>query len=300
MDFDKGVTTTAQEIGPDGATRRLFSNLSDFRGFAVIDFAAHKEVARIQLLDEPNGVLLGEKLRRRNRIPTHGNEVSPDGKTLWLVSQGASGVFVYSLSGLKVINFIPTPRVKGAPDDANGGDPGWITFTADGKTAYVSNAAANIVSAIDAKTMKEVAEIPVGEQPDHVFTLGAAGKETSRHCATVAEKRDSVALRLFAIFALSVFLASCAMKQEVKGNPDGGKELFDSTCDVCHYANSTVARAGPGLAGLYKKKTLRNGTAVNDANVERYIRDGSSLMPGYRNMISHEQMRDLIAYLKML
>lgn len=169
--FDKGVTTTAQEVDATGATRRLFSNLSDFRGFAVIDFAAHKEVARIQLPNEPSGVLLGEKLKRRNRIPTHGNEVSPDGKTLWVVSRGANGVFVYSLPELKVITFIATPRVKGAPEDANGGDPGWITFSADGKMAYVSNAAANSVSAIDAKTMKEVAEIPVGEQPDHVFTL---------------------------------------------------------------------------------------------------------------------------------
>ena len=79
----------------------------------------------------------------------------------------------------------------------------------------------------------------------------------------------------------------------MKGNPVRGKELFDSTCDACHYANSPVARAGPGLAGLYKKKTLRNGAAVTDANVERYIRDGTHLMPGYKNKISEEQMLNL-------
>ncbi|HWR17696.1 MAG TPA: hypothetical protein VN577_22900 [Terriglobales bacterium] len=169
--FDKGVTTTAQELNPDGSTRRLFSNLTDFRGFAVIDFAQRKEVARIQLPDEPSGVTLGEKLRRRNRIPTHGNEVSPDGKTLWVVSRGANGVFVYSLPDLKVINFVPTPRLKNAPDGADGGDPGWITFTPDGKTVYISNAMLNTVTAIDAKKMVPIAEIPVGEQPDHVFTL---------------------------------------------------------------------------------------------------------------------------------
>jgi YVTN family beta-propeller protein len=171
VDFDKGVTTTAQEIDPDSSTRRLFSNLSDFRGFAVIDMAAHKEVARIQLPDQPSGILLPEGLSRRNHIPTHGNEVSPDRKTLWVVSRGANGVFVYSLPELKVIKFIPPPRVKGAPANANGGDPGWITFTQDGKMAYVANAAANSVSAIDATRMEVVAEIPVGEQPDHVFTL---------------------------------------------------------------------------------------------------------------------------------
>jgi len=39
--------------------------------------------------------------------------------------------------------------------------PSWITFTADGSTAYVSCDNASTVSAIDAKTMKEVATIPV-------------------------------------------------------------------------------------------------------------------------------------------
>jgi YVTN family beta-propeller protein len=179
VSFDKGVTTTAQEIGSDGSTQRLFSNLSDFRGFAVIDFAARKEVARIQLPDQPSGVLLPERLSRRNHIPTHGNEISPDKKTLWVVSRGANGVFVYSLPELKVVKFIPTPRIKGAPENQNGADPGWITFTHDGKTAYVSQAAANSVAAIDTATMQVIAEIPVGEQPDHVFTLVLPGTKSS-------------------------------------------------------------------------------------------------------------------------
>jgi YVTN family beta-propeller protein len=187
VDFDKGVTTTAQELGPDGATRRLFSNLSDFRGFAVIDFAEHKEVNRIQLPDRPGPVYLGEKLKRRNHIPTHGNEVSPDGKTLWVCSRGANGVFVYSLPDLEVIKFVPTPRLNDAPKDEDGGDPGWIAFSADGKTAYVANAAANSVSAIDAKTMKEIAEIPVGDQPDHVFTLVLPNSKTARKLRSSAK-----------------------------------------------------------------------------------------------------------------
>src|SRR5258706_8858065 len=47
--LDKGIRPMAIEAGPDGATRRIFVQLSDFNGFAVIDFAARKEVARIQL-----------------------------------------------------------------------------------------------------------------------------------------------------------------------------------------------------------------------------------------------------------
>jgi YVTN family beta-propeller protein len=165
------VTTTAQELGPDGSPRLLFTPIGGFRGFSVIDFANHKELTRIQLPDEPSGVLLGKPLERRNTAPTHGDTVSLDGKTLWVCSRGSNGVFVYSLPELKVIKFIPTPRVEGASAPANGGDPSWITFTPDGETVYVANSAADSVSVINAKTMKQVAVIPVGRQPDHVFTL---------------------------------------------------------------------------------------------------------------------------------
>jgi YVTN family beta-propeller protein len=171
MNFDKGITTIAMETGTDGSTRRLFIPLNTFRGFAVIDFAAHKEIARIKLPDEPGGFLLGKKLERRNVTPTHGCVIAPDGKTLWIASRGSNAVFVYSLPDLKVLGYVPTPKLEGAQHPVDGGDPGWLTFTADGKTVYVANAAINSVSAIEAKTRKVVADIPVGEQPDHVETL---------------------------------------------------------------------------------------------------------------------------------
>ena len=47
--LDKGVRPMTIEAGPDGATRRIFVQLSDLNGFAVVDFAERKEVARIEL-----------------------------------------------------------------------------------------------------------------------------------------------------------------------------------------------------------------------------------------------------------
>jgi mono/diheme cytochrome c family protein len=85
----------------------------------------------------------------------------------------------------------------------------------------------------------------------------------------------------------------------IAGNVERGKALFDYTCDACHYADSRV-RSGPGLGGLYKRKALRNGAPMSDANVERFIRDGSHLMPGYHDKLSADEMRDLIAYLRSL
>ena len=99
-----------------------------------------------------------------------------------------------------------------------------------------------------------------------------------------------------ATLAAGALLASCA---EAKGNPERGKALFDYTCDACHYTSSAV-RGGPGLQGLYQRKVLRNGSPVDDAHVERFIRDGTSYMPGYKDKITDEQMRDLLAYLRSL
>ncbi len=40
---------------PDGSTKWIFAQLSDFNGFAVVDFATHKEINRIKLPDFPPG-----------------------------------------------------------------------------------------------------------------------------------------------------------------------------------------------------------------------------------------------------
>jgi YVTN family beta-propeller protein len=171
IDFHHFVTTTAIETGPDGSTRRLFTPLGDLFGFAVVDFAAHKQVAFIKLPNRPV-VKLGPPLTRRNAYPTHGSAVSPDGKILAVSCRGYNGVFLYSLPKLKRLAFISTPTRKGAQfRAADGGDPGWVAFTPDSKMLYVANAAVDSVSAIDVGTRKQVAVIPVGRQPDHVFTF---------------------------------------------------------------------------------------------------------------------------------
>jgi YVTN family beta-propeller protein len=46
-----------------------------------------------------------------------------------------------------------------------GQHPEWLTFTPDGKLAYVAAAGDNMVFVIDTKSLKEVARIPVGQVP---------------------------------------------------------------------------------------------------------------------------------------
>src|SRR6266853_696251 len=46
LNFDHPVRPMAFEVHPDGSTRRIFVQLSNFNGFAVVDFAKRSEVAR--------------------------------------------------------------------------------------------------------------------------------------------------------------------------------------------------------------------------------------------------------------
>jgi len=166
--FDRGVRPMAFETNADGSTRRIFIQLSAFHGFAVVDFAKRAEVARIKLPDQPGGFGMAEG---RMDTPSHGIGVTPDGKSLWVNSTLANAVFEYSLPNLKLIGHVKLPEVHALGRAPSGSVPEWITFTPDSKLVYVSDSAARSVSVIDAKTLRPVATIPVGEVPKRLNTL---------------------------------------------------------------------------------------------------------------------------------
>jgi YVTN family beta-propeller protein len=154
--FNEGVRPVAFEKNPDGSTKRLFVQLSEFHGFAVVDFAEHKEVARINLPE------IAEEKRDRgpfNGAPSHGIGVAPDGKTLWVASRPNAAVYAYSLPDLKLIGGVDV-----------GKRPDWLTFTPDSKLVYVASEGSNTVSAVDIGSRKEVARIKVGESPKRNIT----------------------------------------------------------------------------------------------------------------------------------
>jgi mono/diheme cytochrome c family protein len=78
-----------------------------------------------------------------------------------------------------------------------------------------------------------------------------------------------------------------------------GKEVFEQ-CSVCHNADSDEKKMGPGLKGLYKKAKLKSGKPVNDATVGAIIKTGGNGMPAYEDMLSKDELTQLIAYLKTL
>ena len=158
----------AFESNADGSTSRIFVQLSGLNGFAVVDFAKRAEVTRIKLPDQPGGFGVAED---RTGTPSHGIGVAPDGKSLWVNSTLANAVFKYSLPELKLIGHADLPEVHPVGHPPTSSVPEWITFTPDSKLVYISNSGASSVSAVDTKTLKLVAVIPVGEVPKRINTL---------------------------------------------------------------------------------------------------------------------------------
>lgn len=87
---------------------------------------------------------------------------------------------------------------------------------------------------------------------------------------------------------------------EAAGNAAKGKDVFKAQCAVCHNADSTEKKMGPGLKGLFKHDKLVNGKKPTDANVLAKINEGGNGMPSYKDMLSDQEKEDVVAYLKTL
>jgi YVTN family beta-propeller protein len=151
VDFEGGVRPITFETNPDGSTKRMFVQISDVHGFAVVDFATRKEVSRITLPDVPGATRNKEGVQGS---PSHGIGITPDGKTLWATSKWYGYVYAYSMPDLKLLGSV-----------AVGDIPDWLTFTPDSKSVYVACAGSNFVSVVDVNSRKVVTRIPVGHVP---------------------------------------------------------------------------------------------------------------------------------------
>jgi YVTN family beta-propeller protein len=156
VSFENGVRPITFETNPDGSTKRMFIQISNLHGFAVVDFATHKEVKRITLPDVPGKEKETEGVQGS---PSHGIGITPDGKILFATSKWYGYVFAYSMPDLKLLGSVPV-----------GEDPDWLTFTPDSKSVYVACAGSNYVTVVDVKSLKPVTHIAVGQVPKRNIT----------------------------------------------------------------------------------------------------------------------------------
>jgi YVTN family beta-propeller protein len=129
----------------------MFVELSNFHGFAVFDFATHKELTRITFPDIPGKMKNVDGIQE---APSHGIGITPDGKMLWATSKWYGYAYAYSLPDLKYLGGVDV-----------GLGPEWLNFTPDGKRMYISMAGQDEVAVVDVQQMKVVERIPVGYVP---------------------------------------------------------------------------------------------------------------------------------------
>jgi len=103
-------------------------------------------------------------------------------------------------------------------------------------------------------------------------------------------------------------LAGCDVERrksdaELGLNPQqaAGRKLFDNNCDRCHRPDSTKGKKGPGLKGIFQHQYLSlSGLPANDDRVTDIIRNGRPDMTGFSQILSQQDIQDLLAYLHTL
>jgi len=111
-----------------------------------------------------------------------------------------------------------------------------------------------------------------------------------------------------AALAACLVLAGCDVERrksdaELGLNPQqaAGRKIYDNYCDRCHRPDSTKGKKGPGLKGVFQHQFLpQTGLPANDDRVTDIIRNGRPDMPGYSQVLSAQDMQDLLAYLHTL
>jgi DNA-binding beta-propeller fold protein YncE len=158
--FSKGVrpfAVTADE-------KFVYANVDGLLGFEVApvregDQWGHQVLYRVEaqtpatrLADIPN-----PPAHRPHSTPSHGINIRPDQKEVWVADTTYGYVYVYDIAGGGRPRQIASVPVYAKPEDRP--HPGWISFSIDGSYAYPDGGAV-----IDTKTKKVVSHIPTSEK----------------------------------------------------------------------------------------------------------------------------------------
>jgi len=118
----------------------------------------------------------------------------------------------------------------------------------------------------------------------------------------------SIRLRLSVVILASLAFAACDAERrksdaELGLNPQqaAGRQLYDNYCDRCHEPYSSRGKKGPSLKGVFKQQYLSiSGLPANDLRVGEIVKNGRSKMEGFGQVMSDQQIQDLLAYMHTL
>lgn len=73
-----------------------------------------------------------------------------------------------------------------------------------------------------------------------------------------------------------------------------GREVYEMHCETCHGMDGQAIE--PGVPDFSRGESL----FVPDSDLVRVLRDGDGHLPTYRGLLSDEELRDVVAYIRTL
>jgi DNA-binding beta-propeller fold protein YncE len=130
---DTRTQELVQKVGPFGAAIRPFTvnaaktrcyvNVNDLLGFEIGDLTTGRKLARVQVEG------FARKPTKRHGCPSHGIGLTPDEREIWVCDAANRRMHVFDLTA------DPPPQTASI---ALREEPGWVTFSLDGRFAYPS------------------------------------------------------------------------------------------------------------------------------------------------------------------
>ena len=146
---DAKTHTIVNKVGPfsdsirpftiNGSQTLCFVNVNELLGFEVGDLKTGKMLDRVEVAGYQKG------LTKRHGCPSHGIGLTPDEKELWLTDAANSSIHVFDAT---------RTRPKQLMSIKLRDQPGWVTFSIDGRHAYPSTG-----DVIDTRTKRIVATL---------------------------------------------------------------------------------------------------------------------------------------------
>ena len=146
---DVKTNEIVQKVGPfagavrpfvvNGAKTRAYVCVNGLLGFEIGDLTTGKKLHRVEVVGFQTGLV------KRHGCPSHGIGLSPDEKEIWVVDAANEQVHIFD-------NTVDPPKQKQSIKVRE--QPGWITFSIDGKYAYPSTG-----EVIDTVTKKTIAKL---------------------------------------------------------------------------------------------------------------------------------------------
>jgi DNA-binding beta-propeller fold protein YncE len=137
------------KVGPFAASIRPFTvnaaetlcfvNVNELLGFEIGDLKTGKKLHRVEVPEFKKGPV------KRHGCPSHGIGLTPDEKEIWIADAFNERVHVFDTTALPP-KYVDSVKLRE--------QPGWVTFSLDGKLAYPSTG-----EVIDAATKKIIAAL---------------------------------------------------------------------------------------------------------------------------------------------